>query len=325
MYLDSTIPNFLKAEVSLSPIQSLNGYDSPWPAGGGKNKLAPWITSQTLNAVTWTANADGSAKASGTASGSSQPFSPNIVLPNGSYIISGCPSGGSSSTYFIRVLAYNSGGTLVNNWSDYGSGATFTIDSTIDHIRVFASVNNGATAPSATWYPMIRLSSVSDATYAPYSNICPISGHTGAELNIGATYPTAVNTYSVTFTDQGTVYGGTVDFVTGKLKVTQAGKLGADFTWQYNATYKIGYTYMAGKKPGRTNIISSAYKTVDKPYSTMLNGEISGALDTGVNVKDDSTSTLAEFQAAVANVQFVYELATPIEYTLSTQQLAALA
>lgn len=168
--------------VSLIPEQDLNGYDSPWPGGGGVNKLAPWITSQTLNAVTWTANADGSATASGTASGSSQPFSPNITLPAGTYVISGCPSGGSSSTYFIRVLAYNSGGTLVNNWSDYGSGATFTIDSTIDHIRVFASVNNGTTAPSGTWYPMIRLSSVSDASYAPYSNICPISGHTGAEL-----------------------------------------------------------------------------------------------------------------------------------------------
>jgi len=157
------------------------------------------------------------------------------------------------------------------------------------------------------------------------TNIRPISGHTGAELNVAAEYDAEdKTTYSVTFTDQGTVYGGTFDFVSGKLKVTQAGKLGSEFTWQYNATYKIGYTYMAGKKQGRTNIISSAYKTVDKPYSTMLNGEISGALDTGVNVKDDSTSTLAEFQAAVANVQFVYELASPIEYTLSAHQIETL-
>ena len=131
--------------------------------------------------------------------------------------------------------------------------------------------------------------------------------------------------YSVIFTAQGTVYYGTYDFVTGKLISRYAGKLGSEITWQYNASYKIGYSFFSGKKPGRTNIISSAYKTVDKYYTEMVNGEISGANNDGVNVKDDRTSTLEEFQAAVANVQFVYELATPIEYTLSTQQLAALA
>lgn len=437
------------ASVSLSPIQSLNGYDSPWPGGGGKNKLAPWITSQTLNAVTWTANADGSATASGTASGSSQPFSPNITLPAGTYVISGCPSGGSSSTYFIRVLAYNSGGTLVNNWSDYGSGATFTIDSTIDHIRVFASVNNGTTAPSGTWYPMIRLSSVSDSSWTPYSNICPISGHTGAELirtgknllphkfyqfnssqlsvgtdtsttyahylkagtytlsaslmgqarwiireehdtantNVGGTLisanphgtftidkdgmyriwlygsgitaemvswfqlelgssatayePYDGDTYSVTFTDQGTVYGGTYDFVTGKLTVTHR-LVELDTAW---------FWYKSGNQPVGASVISTTQfpehvynpadecrcshfkKTTTVYIVNMTAGEFLLSAN-GVSAyfcmptADYTAADFRDYITAQKNagtpITVYYELATPLEYTLSPQQLTTL-
>ena len=168
--------------ANFTPIQDLNGYDAPYPPGGGKNKCAPWVTTQTLRGVTWTANADGTfTSANAAVDNPSQVVSNNFVLPVGEYIINGCPSGGSSSTYFLRILRYD-GSTLLGDASDYGAGRTFTIDGTETHCKVFVSVNTGVTAPSGTWKPMIRLSSVTDDTFAPYSNICPISGHTGCDV-----------------------------------------------------------------------------------------------------------------------------------------------
>ena len=41
--------------VTLSPIQSLNGYDNPWPAGGGKNKFDSDVL---LTATGWTKTGD---------------------------------------------------------------------------------------------------------------------------------------------------------------------------------------------------------------------------------------------------------------------------
>lgn len=35
---DSTIPDLLGVTVDVEPVQDLHGYDSPWPAGGGKNQ-----------------------------------------------------------------------------------------------------------------------------------------------------------------------------------------------------------------------------------------------------------------------------------------------
>jgi len=172
--------------TTLDPIQDLNGYDAPWVGGAGKNKLAPWFSTQTKYGVTWTVNADGTFTSSGTASqNSSQIVTSNIVLPDGTYIISGCPTGGSGSTYYLRALLYDSNNTLIDQWSDFGSGKTFTIDSaTTAYIKVFVSVNNGQTAPSGTWKPMIRLASETDATYAPYENICPISGHDEVDAHV---------------------------------------------------------------------------------------------------------------------------------------------
>lgn len=311
--------------VSLVPKQDLNGYDSPWPGGGGVNLLPPGEAgTKTQDGITVVSDGNGKYTISGTSTAklsirfnfpASKTMPPtavvhlrnNVIIHSATFVL------GSGSSQLGNVMYSSQNRVLdVSNWLG---------NATISWVQFY--FNSGVTV-NATVEPMV----CTDSTvrpFSPYSNICPISGHTGAELNIAAEYDAEdATTYSVTFTDQGAVYGGTYDFVTGKLTVTHAGKLGSEFTWQYNATYKIGYTYMTGKKPGRTNIISSAYKTVDKPSSTMLNGEISGANNDGVNVKDDSTSTLEEFQAAVANVQFVYELATPLEYDLTPQEVTSL-
>ena len=89
--------------VAFSPKQDLHGYDSPWPAGGGKNLLRCSASSETVSGVTFTVNADGSVKANGTATAL-------IAFSVGGYtadddvsVIYNGVTGGSLSTYSINT------------------------------------------------------------------------------------------------------------------------------------------------------------------------------------------------------------------------------
>ena len=123
----------------------------------------------------------------------------------------------------------------------------------------------------------------------------------------------------------GTVYGGTVDVVTGVLTVTHGIVDMGSLSWSRNATYNVMYAYVAGKANGRGNLICSNYKTVELHYEYLSSGEISGALNNNaINVKDDAYTSAADFKTAMNGVQLVYELATPLTYQLTAQEVAAL-
>ena len=182
----------VKIEAEFSPVQDLHGYEAPWPPGGGKNKLPFTGENTTKSGITWSADSNGVVTSSGKATSNSQ-FNYYVqaalpaLVPGQSYIISGCPSGGTPDTYYLRFLQYDSNGTLISGstyiGTDTGSGGTFTVSQNMATALVFCVVLNGQIAPSEKWYPMIRLASVSDPTWSPYSNISPISGWTGATVN----------------------------------------------------------------------------------------------------------------------------------------------
>ena len=174
-------------EVDLEPIQDLNGYDKPWVGGAGKNKL-PTGESLTYNGITFTVRSDGSVNVNGTATANSSLYFVNLgtnalapYLTSGTqYIVSGCPSGGSGSTYSLQIEVNGSWKT------DLGSGVSFTYTSGgEDRAQIY--IASGTTISNKVFYPMIRLASETDATYEPYENICPISGHTSVDIvRIGA-------------------------------------------------------------------------------------------------------------------------------------------
>lgn len=255
---DYVVP-MTSAEVSLSPAQDLNGYDSPWPGGGGKNKLPVTASTQTGSGVTFTVNADGSVNASGTATANANFVYVSFTPSAGEYILNGNTSGASSSTHRMRFRINGGSWSYYNN---VGDSIVITLDGT-QTFELHLSVVNGATVSGTLFYPMLRLSSVSDATFSPYSNICPISGHTGAELYVAAEYDAEdKTTYSVTFADQGTVYGGTIDFVSGKLTVDRvtldAATIIANYN-NYNATLNMYSSYIFGAN----NAIDGAGGTVN--------------------------------------------------------------
>lgn len=119
---------------------------------GAKNRLNVFSTaSQTINGITWTINSDGTVTANGTATANSFlyliPNNSNIAF-NKETVISGCPAGGSATTYEIQVAMQ--GGTT---YHDYGDGEFIPFDYVYRYF--VCCVRNGKTANNLTFRPMI--------------------------------------------------------------------------------------------------------------------------------------------------------------------------
>ena len=139
---------------------------------GAKNLLENTASTTTVNGVTFTVNADKSVTVNGTATADATiKITPNSSLRSNlkegiSYILSGCPGGGSSSTY---ALQYSNNTNNVKY--DTGSGVEF-VDydrETYPNVSVYVLIRSGVTASNLTFKPMIRLASDPDDTYQPYA------------------------------------------------------------------------------------------------------------------------------------------------------------
>lgn len=147
----------------------------------GKNILDFSNGAKTGSGITYTYNADGSVTANGTASGHNSCYK-SVKLPKGTYILSGSPSNGSYTKYFIS--------TSIGSY-DYGKGVTFTLESKTT-ITFYLGVRDGYTANNLTFYPMIRLATDTDDTYEPYkgknSTIPTTNGLAGIKVESGGNY-----------------------------------------------------------------------------------------------------------------------------------------
>ena len=133
-----------------------------------KNLLKNTAGTTTQNGITFTYNDDGSVTCNGTATANAD-YIYKITLPqNSSFILSGCPTGGSKSTYslFARDTA---------TWSivyfDTGSSRTVKTGNYTTW-QVVIRISNGQTVNDMTFYPMLRNADIyaDDAEYEPYSD-----------------------------------------------------------------------------------------------------------------------------------------------------------
>ena len=142
------------------------------------NNKNEWInrsSSTTINGVTWTVNSDGSIKANGKATA-------NSWLTNGSYIaitdhspriLTGCPSGGGSSTFEIHCRFEPTAADSSNSWylNDYNTDGSSgyhqntTIPSNYNYVRFEIGVRSGVTVNNVVFWPMLRLASISNGTF----------------------------------------------------------------------------------------------------------------------------------------------------------------
>lgn len=125
----------------------------------GKNLLNNTATTQTINGVTFTVNADGSVTVNGTASEAINfSIGKMIPIPNTAYILS------SVVPYYTDLMLYVDN---VDGSSEWLAPRTFT-PTTNTEIRCRIYVKKGKTVNNITFYPMIRLASITDGTYEPF-------------------------------------------------------------------------------------------------------------------------------------------------------------
>ena len=112
---------------------------------------SPYVVgSQTVNGVAFTDNGDNSITLNGEATETAfHIFQTDITLPKGSYILSGCPEGGSPTGYMMML--YNN----VVNQSDAGSGRSFTLEEDTYYQRIYIRVEKGTVVNNVTFTPKI--------------------------------------------------------------------------------------------------------------------------------------------------------------------------
>ena len=211
-FSDGAESSLVECEIGIVPTQDLHGYSKPWAGGAGKNKLdASSATTNTLNGVTFTvikndANEVIRIDVTGTANAGTFFNIGTATIEAGTYIFSGYTNGSSVGTKYIN---YNG---IVNV---YGSDTTATITETKTTTVTLQIVNGAETEFSI--YPMIRLSTAAGG-FEPYSNICPISGHSSITVTVASTSGGSGEDYTVSL--GATYYGGDLDVTTGELEVT---------------------------------------------------------------------------------------------------------
>lgn len=315
-------------KVSIVPHQAGSGDPSPdnvRPITGmtevevertGKNLLPVTTTNETKNGITITNLLDGTIKVTGTATALTQFYVYQGFAPNGTFILNGCPTGGSTTTFDLRTDNANDTGA---NVIDFGSGATVVRTNMQTNMSILATIRNGYACPSSglIFRPMIRLASDTDATFEPY--------HT----------PQTVTT------DLGrTVYGGTLDVTTGVLTVDKVmlspselqtlGNYGVDnkplyyfdldiYIKEYgnfgmNPAYKLlSNKYISITVPDQVNMPNNNIRTQN--YNTGTANRI--------YIRDDRFASLEEANADLAlhPLQIVAVLATPQTYQLTPQEV----
>ena len=212
-------------ELYFKPSQNLNGYDKPWTGGTGKNKLVyPYdVNSKTESGVTFTIQTDGTIEADGTASADITLGLGKTYISDNDFTFSGI-STGSVTTYYLRYIARDSKGQAIQIDGQvfidiYTSETTKTLPDTVSYVDSYLGVKKDSVLDDVLFQPMIRLGSVTDATFEPYANICPIIGQDKASLSW--------NTNQGITMDFGTTYyGGIANF---------DGVLSSD--WQHIASY----------------------------------------------------------------------------------------
>ena len=344
-FADGAAAGLVKCETDLEPVQDLHGYDKPWAGGAGKNLFPMTVNEIKTNnvSISWNGNVgiiygvtitlhtdDGISVSkisiSGTPTNTAYLYVGAFNLKSGvSYVLNGCPSNKPDND----VLYVSNQPSGFGSWVDSGNGATYNATQDWNgisfFIRIWANV-----AQNNDWYPMIRLATETDATFEPYSNICPISGHSSVTINVSPTSdPSQGLDTNIQLGD--TYYGGTLNVGKGEFTVTHRVITENDFVSVSSGTSGGGLHYANCD-------LSEPEATSANAISNMLVQNQSGwgsttpcfATNTGSapNIYPVriycSESTLADFKATYSGLQICYELATPITVQLTPQEVNSL-
>ena len=306
--------------IALEPVQDLHGYSYPWPAGGGVNLLDP-------------------AKCSAVGPGGAYGLTVTHDQATAIWTISGTPTSQNASLGFnfctysdfslsgkgYQVQAFPISGTPIKNIYGFRNEAENKIAIVIDTVA----------NPTVNMTFKVSVAATAQTAWSPYSNLCPISGWTGANVYHSGADTSDATTYSITFpSEAGTVYGGTLDVTTGKLTVDRAMVDLGTLTW-YAATAQRFTRFRAPvigiKQIDSPNVLgaivcsSYATKTANQTYTGSLGISLQqNANDVYIYDPQKEAFSAADFKSAMSGVQLVYKLATPQTYQLTPTEVATL-
>lgn len=318
--------------VDIEAVQDLHDYDKPWVGGAYKNKYKMRTTSATVNGITVIPNSDQTVQLSGTATGgaTSIPLCDNLSEISTLF--------GNGGTFILSLKEGTYGGTLnvsIAYVETQGGVTKYLLPNTPTEIPAGSIVSSsnlyvasGTTVQSLSHFAM-QLESGSTATsYAPYSNICPITGHDSGLITVDTDQFT--NTYTVDFGQ--TVYGGSLNVTTGELTITHTVVDLGSLTWsslsrdRWNSNELVGSVKPPLSNSQVANIICSALASQSADTIYLQNEGI--AIQTTGNTTIYSTNlvgkTPEEVKTTLTGVMLVYELATPIEIQLTPVQIKTL-
>lgn len=311
-------------ECDVEAVQDLHGYSKPWSGGGGKNKLNydAWKTVDIIrgtavfenNGVTLTATGNDSYT---DFSNKVFPVDARVPITEGETItLSWQETTNTFGTVAIFPNGTTSGIVTVNNAAV--KKATYTATSGITFVTFrFGVTNSGDTIA----YKNIQIEKGNQATaWEPYSNICPISGHSSGTITVADSDNTPVNTVTVSFGQE--VYGGVADVTGGKLTITHVIKnIGANDISDNGTSgglIELNVSGTGNKKNGQTNMICNNLEVRAAAGAYVIRGR-AGSSNVTFCLPTSDVPDFASAQTWVTNnpIELVYELTTPVEVTFT--------
>ena len=315
-------------DPSPSNVRAISGWDSVKVTKAGKNLLVyPYSTqdSRTQNGITFEVHktSDGRVdyvSASGTATEWAY-FNFNTwsdkrtnakSLVGKTLKLTGCPKLGNDNKVGL-MFQYRRFGSQRNIGlaDDFGEGSNeFSVPSDMDSWAIYIQIAEGTQVSDARFYPMLRFASDTDDNYEPYNG----------------------NTYNISLSSAGTVYGGTLDVTSGELTVNRAIVDLGSLTWSYIPDYKVFSSVIRGIKDiddtRVPNAISSAFTAGSwTAVATDVTKNAMFCFLPGYNqvrFRNVLYNDAATFKAAMDGVKLCYELATPITYNLTPTEVKSL-
>ncbi len=123
--------------------------------------------------------------------------------------------------------------------------------------------------------------------------------------------------------EAGTVYGGTIDVVSGELVVDKASVDLGTLNWSYHSNTAHFYATISSSKTTGANFMCSQYAYNGVAETSAMSDKPTGLyrFSNIFRIKDTRFTDAATFKTAMDGVQLVYELATPIIYHLTPTEV----
>lgn len=225
----------MEMTVGIEPVQDLHGYEYPWVGGAGKNL--------------W-----GEGDVSGT-----QAVSVDFVLPAGTYTISAIPTSSDTddTQCSVGILNVNTSLATAKLNRNARNGATITTNDSSTRLVFYASTTHSKSAGDTFSFTDIQIESGSSATsYAPYENICPITGHTGVDVT--RTGKNLLGGNALRDGVQNAISAATNDETTRSIAFNATAAINGTFTdkvkFKPNTQYTIVFTYQNSATNPRSNM-----------------------------------------------------------------------